>query len=353
MGLFRPNIKKMKNRGDIQGLVRILREHPEHTEWCLEALYALKDLGGAKELTEVLLESEGFPSLKVKMVEVLRDMGYTEGLRKATSLSGEAGIKAVEALGVLGDIEGLLQVLREAVTGEEAREVIFEVIAETIDQQVLVFLISRLLEDLKYGEPEDKLMALLILQNAFLEKRLPKIPSEVLEQTRSILAKIVSEWESTDLRVAFNALCTLIGMEATPEYLQPLIQISSALIDLLGPIIEKVPGQGIGLYLAVHDQTLRALSSFKNNDAAMAALEAIYEERLLAPPKVGDDVFQQMLAYSADKRKLRTLCALAALGHPNFRERMEYLVSRGKAPRVLVDLYGQATYDDLKSKIGD
>jgi len=357
MGVFGPNIKKMKNRGDVQGLVRILREHPGLG---LEALYALKDLGRAEELTEVLLEHAGNPFLKVKTVEVLCDMRYTEGLRKATGLPRfyeEAAVRAVEALGKLGDIDGLLQALRvESPAAEEAvRKAVFDVIAETIDRESLVLLICRLLEDLKYGELEDKLNALFILQDAILKKRMAEIPPEVLEQVRSILFQVANEYESADVRIAFTSLCALIEINAAPEYLQPLIQSSRAIVELIGPILDDEntnPTPGLGLYYTVYDQTLRALSSFKNDDRAMVALEAIYEGRLLAPPEVSLEFVQQILAHSAESRKLKALCALASLGHPDFRERMEYLVNRGKAPKVLIDSYGQATYDDLRSEIG-
>lgn len=101
MPLFGQNIKKMKDKGDVRGLIKSLEsDKPEIHSAAAEALIDLKDIQG---LAAVL--KEGNYKERSKAVGALRDVGSFEGLIEA--LKDDSRIIRIEVVQGLRDIKSV------------------------------------------------------------------------------------------------------------------------------------------------------------------------------------------------------------------------------------------------------
>jgi hypothetical protein len=90
--------------------------------------------------------------------------------------------------------------------------------------------------------------------------------------------------------------------------------------------------------LVIHEETLRTLSHFKGDKVAIDTAVKAYEGKLLRIP-------------SYTGRSKYAIYALAALGDHSTQKLLEDLVAKGVVPKIALDLYGKATYDEIKAQM--
>jgi len=303
MPLFGPDIKKMKEHGDIQGLI--------------------------KELQNKKYE------VRIDVVKALSELKCIEGLVKALE-NDMPGVRlaAVEALKETGDYEGM-----------------------TYASDILI-------QMLKYGTDEDKIEALTRIcgrsNSLFLTCWLGPTIADVLKNVvkSKLPLELVREallvetaGEKVHPVVRWYALIALVELgERSQGVLDELIKISDELVTFYDrkPDPDEdsfaIAGRTFLAY-SIKDETLRAISCFKGNPTATYAIIEALEGNFLAGRSKGEPSFD-------DKR---ILSALGALGDPATRERLGYLASYGdveakRLAKVALEYFGRATYDEIKAK---
>ena len=305
MPLFGPNIKKMKKQRDIHGLI--------------------------KELENKKYE------VRIEVVEALKDLRNVEGLSKALK-NDMPGVcfAACEALKEIGDPEGL-----------------------SLAAQFLIRM-------LKYGSNEDKIEAItricghintLFLTCWLGSNSIPEILKGVIKSKLPLeLVKDSLLLETSDENVhpvvRWYALIALVELgDRSSDILIELIELGDKLVTFYDR--EPEPDEeGFSLVMrtlfaiSIRDETLRALSHFKDNPIATSAVLSALEGQILAGRSKGEQRFE-------DKH---ILSALSALGDPSTRERLEYLATYGntevrRLARIALDLFGKATYDEIKARM--
>ena len=252
------------------------------------------------------------------------------------------------------DIEGLLMELGNS--NRKIRIDAIEALKEIGDSRSIEKISKDLINVLKYGESEDKEEAITIIQGRapscihFLipgeSKRveaLQRVSIKMsLETFRNALLEQVHQSQSGSTK--WYALIALVELgDRTDEVLLELIRFSDAWIKAL-EIKGSESTDGMGPLFAVvlgteaQEETLRALSCFKGSSEATESIIMAYEGKFLSTSDM-----------SVDKEK--AIYALAALGNPSSLERLEYLVSKGSAPKSLLDYFGRATYDQIKNMV--
>lgn len=305
MPLFGPNIKKMKEQGDIHGLM--------------------------KELENKKYE------VRIDVVEALKDLKNVEGLSKALK-NDMPGVcfAACEALKEIGDPEGL-----------------------SLAAQFLIKM-------LKYGSDEDKIEAItricghvntLFLTCWLGSSSAPEVLKSVikaklpLELVRDHLL-LETSYENVHPVVRWYALVALVELgDRSSDILTELIELGDKLVAFYDR--EPEPNEdSFGLVtrtffaISIKDETLRALSHFKNNPVVTSVVLSALEGQILAGRSKGEQHFD-------DKH---ILSALGAIGDPRTKERLEYLANYRDAEvrrlaRIALDLFGKATYDEIKARM--
>jgi len=363
MPLFGPNIKKMKERRDVEGLVRLASTSEKFTTR-IEAIKALRDLKRVEEL-RTLLSTGGPPVLNVgvEAVTALRDLGDAQGLLEALALPRgfhEVRMEAVKALRDLNEIRGLLEARRS--DDSEVSKAALEAIKAIRDRDSIHALVEALIEDLKYGEHSDKLAALdtirtIDLPSVVTSGRPKLVDEELIEPVKNVLFEILQQ-KTLSVPVAWSALVTLATIgDRRSEILRELISTSDTLMKAMVETAEaeEFSPASVGRAYHVHEETLKALSLFKGESLAADSIMTAYDESFLVCPEMRSLIAElspyereHFLEERSAEHKRKALYALAALGHPSTKDRLEYLVRRGKAPEVLIEFYGKATYDEIK-----
>jgi len=283
MPLFGPNVRKMKEKGDVEGLIKELNNKDSNAR--IEAVRALRDLNHVQGLTEGLKNDD--PQVRVESAEALKDIGSSTAM------------------------ESLAKIL---------------------------------VKTLKFGSKDDKIEALVIMQGhgvsyfwvdskirARIQKKLP------LDLIRSALLE-VAETDSYPL-VRWHALVALAELgERNDKILSQLIETSERLMAALD-------NYGLAAF-GIRTETLRALSFFRNNHAAVNAVVNALKGSVLVHKR-----YEEAGPFKEE------FYALGALGDPSTRELLEFWATRGVTPgkehiqksaQVALELFGIATFDEVE-----
>jgi hypothetical protein len=291
MPLFGPNIQKMKDKADIEGLSKLLYDSKRSHE----AVTALVELGYIERLTKELNSNN--PVVRVWIAKAIKEVNDPD----ATNALCNTLINELE----FGEIEEQI--------------VSITLIQGRAPEHFLSFALSN----------DDK------LEHALKEpgKRLN------LDTFRDALLGVVQPHRSG--AIIWYALIALAELgDRSQEVLSGLIEYSHAYINMLEI---EIDGPGVSALIMwilgeeVHEETLRALSCFRGNNKALDAIIKAYEGDFLSSPRISG-------------RQDYAIYALTALGDPSSKERLEYLISHGKAPNEAIELFGKATYDEIKTR---
>jgi 16S rRNA G966 N2-methylase RsmD len=292
MPLFGPSIEKMKEKRDIDGLVRALSDTKVRSE-AIKALVELKSI---------------------------------EGLIKAlNSDNAEVRIEVAETLKEIGD-PFALEVLIEALT----TALIYGEIEDQIEAITLI-----------QGRAPEEILEVVFADDPYRVKFLKQVKRKLSHETlRNALFAIVNSQESAGI-VVWYALLALIELgEYNDEVLNFFIEFTNKYLTMLEQVDESMRIAALRIGLAVHEETMRALSQFKGSKKAVDAIIKAYKGEFLRRPFT-----------SSEGRSKDAIYALIALGDPSAKTFLEYLVARGSVPKIALDLYGKATYDEIKAKL--
>jgi hypothetical protein len=295
MPLFGPSIEKMKEKGDIDGLVRALSNAKVRSE----AIKALVELKSKEGLIKALHSSD--PEVRIEVAETLKDIGDPF------------------ALEVLN--KAIINTLKFGKT-EEQVEVITLIQGRAPEGFLEQFLLGVFHADSKRVQA--------------LKKIKRKMNPEIF---RDALLEVV---EQGMLGVAWYALVALVELgDRHNKILHKLIEVGNLFLEELDQMRQEGSDEAIISFIwgmAVHEETLRALSYFRGNDIAADVIIKAYKGELLKRPGT-----------IGTSRK--AIYALAALGGPSAKEFLEYLVARGEVPKIALELCGKATYDEIKAQM--
>jgi hypothetical protein len=301
MPLFGPNIKKMKEQRDLQGLLRELQN--KKCEVRFEVVDALKELKEKNGLIEAL--KNDILGVRIKAAEALIEIGNSEGMNYATDF--------------------FVKMLKYG-RFEEKIEAIARICG--------------------HGNP---LFLALTISNEWLakslEKRKEKIP---LEMVRAQLLSETSK-EGTNPLVRWYALIALVELgDRSEEVIDELIEFSDKFVTFCEREASEYGFSPLTIAFlpeSIKEETLRALSYFKGNSKAIKAVVSASEGSFLAGSSKGEPSID-------DKRIIYTM---GALGDISLRERLEYVATYGKgdaqnAAKIALELFGKATYDEIKAR---
>lgn len=251
------------------------------------------------------------------------------------------------------DTEGLLRELDNS--DHKIRIDAIEALKEIGDPRSIDRITKKLINILEFGEPEDQAEAITIIQGRapdsisfFISgepKRidaLTKVHGKLsLEPFRNALLELVQKCKSGG--TVWYALVALAELgDRSDEVLLMLIEFSDEWIKTLDKQIDATGGAGPiiawSLGKSANKETLRALSYYKGTGEATEAIIKAYEGDLLSSPRISGD-------------KKNAVYALAALGDPSTLERLEYLVSQGSAPNIILDFFGKANFEQIEDMV--
>jgi hypothetical protein len=285
----------------------------------------------------------------------MKEKGDIDGLVKALS-NTKVRNEAIKALVELRSKEGLIKALNS--DNAEVRIEVAEALKDIEDSYLLEALIRALTTALIYGETEDQIEAITIIQGRapeeFLEQflfgvfhgdskrvqALKKLKKKMnLETFRDVLLEVVKQGK---LGVAWYALVALVELgDRRNEVLHELIRVSDLFLEDLDRMRQEEPDEAIISFvwgMTVHEETLRALSYFRGSKVAADTAVKAYENELLRIP-------------GSTGKSRYAIYALIALGDLSAQGFLEYLVARGMVPKIALELYGKATYDEIKTQM--
>lgn len=235
-----------------------------------------------------------------------------------------------------------------------------EALKELGDPEALENLTKVLLNILKYGKNEDKVEAIALIcghgtykflvpalscddkRAKALEKVQKRIPVELVRD--ALIAEVANEVDNPLVR--WYALLALVELgDRSSEILNVLVSSSE---NLMNELDEPGEESGLGFWrsllaLSIREETLRALSYFRDNPIARDAVIDALEGRFLAGRSKGELWLHH------------EFYALGALADPTTRERLEYWAAYKdddvrKRARMALEFFGTSTYDEIKEK---
>ena len=264
--------------------------------------------------------------------------------------------EAIKALVELKSKEGLIKALYSS--DPEVRIEVAETLKDIGDPSTLEVLNKAIINTLKFGKTEEQVEVITLIQGRapeeFLEQflfgvfhadskrvqALKKIKRKMnLEIFRDALLEVV---EQGKLGVAWYALVALVELgDRRKKILHKLIEVGNLFLEELDQMRQEGPDEAIISFvwgMAVHEETLRALSYFRGDKIAVDTAVKAYKGELLRIPGITG-------------KSRYAIYALIALGDPSTKEFLEHLVSGGRVPRIALELYGKATYDEIKAQL--
>ena len=268
------------------------------------------------------------------------------------------------------DIEGLTQIVSKN-DDPKARILAAQALKEIGDEKGIEALSNILINTIKFGEDKDTIEAMIIIQGRKPESLLKFTFSsdERIEALKNItgpiklhyvqdaLDEVIKEKKQNRSTIWF-ALLTLIELgDRREETLKTLIQnskVTTKSVDFFlnsdsDTVYRYVIANQINCLI---EQTIRALSYFKDNPLSIELLIKALDSEFLHGSYVHPNYSHPYLHVKEED----SICALGAIGNPIQRERLEYMENRGsesirKVAKVALELYGRATYDEIKLKI--
>ncbi len=255
-------------------------------------------------------------------------------------------IEAVKALGELKNIEGLIEALYTGT--KDVTITSAELLKDINDPKAIDNLNKKLISFLKYGDLEEQIEAISLIQGRYpvwfmisclenwgeIEEVFKKVKKKMnLEPFREPLIGVVKQE-----RYYPCMWYSLIGLIELGDRSNRVLNL---LIDISQKWFQKLQDQRslitFGASTSLPEETLRALSYFRNNKSVTELTINALNDKFLGASKIN------------------AIYALGALGDPSEMERLEYIAkydteSNKKAARIALDLYGKATYDEIKLK---
>jgi hypothetical protein len=298
MPLFGPNIEKMKEKRDVNGLVRALSDAKVRSE----AIKALVELKCVEELIKAL-----------------------------NSDNAEVRIEVAETLKEIGD-PYVLEVLNEHLTNTlefygSKHHLRFNEIKQLIEVIIII-----------QGRAPENLLNLLFQDDPLRIKALKKVKKKMdLENFKKPLIIFIVECDNWLARWYATLALFELG-DRDNEFLHAFIKASEEYLEYLTQSKGEAAVYAPMFGLVIHEETLRTLSHFKGDKVAIDAAVKAYEGKLLRIP-----------GYTG--RSKYAIYALVALGDHSTQKLLEDLVAKGVVPKIALDLYGKATYDEIKAQM--
>lgn len=225
---------------------------------------------------------------------------------------------------------------------------------------------TEIAKKLKYGSADDKLEAItlarrkvdeLFLTCCFDQETANKIKIRVrkvepfsdseLKEIKSALLELLASGK--DVLACWYAAVTLVDIDHLSDSLmEALWTAGNQLMTWLAQKGEKEPSSltYAAVALPVIEDTIRALSSFKDFPAAGEKIKECLEGKAL----LGRQERQEYLRQNA-------LYAFGAIGNEEYRDIIEYWAEYGKgdekkAAKAALELWGKGSYDDIKKLAG-
>ncbi len=341
MPLFGPNIKKLKERGNIQELLNELKNKN--------------------------------PEIRVEVVKALTELGHIDGLVEA--MENDFPIVCIESTRSLGKLRNV-GVLADAVLKSNKPEVRIsaaQILKDIGDNDSVAALVNAFTTMMRFGDWEDQVEMMMVISGristsfakmAFMTDRQEALnnirgPAMELRHFQGLLDKVIAEGK--DPFSKWFALLTLIELgDRRDEILQTLTSFSTSYTNKVDSALEAKRGQSdFSLYVVANEtnclirETMRALAFFKGNATAAEIVIKILDGDLLCGSYIHESYSHP---YLHPGRQENAICALGALGDSTTRERLEYLAARGnsierKCAAVALACFGKANYDEIKSRV--
>lgn len=267
------------------------------------------------------------------------------------------------------DVEGLTQIVSKN-DDTEARVLAAQALKK-IGKKGINALSNSLKNTIKFGKTNDAIEAMIMMQghvdhlerNSYYDLSMFLV-SERIIPLRDLSVPIKLQYvqnldeiiKEKDWQLIWFALLTLIELgDRREETLEKLIENSKKYIKLMDQKLTETKG---GDYMLIAnrvnfliEQTIRALSYFRNSSKSREHLLKALDGEFLMGSYI--HLNQDNPYLHVDKED--TICALGAVGDPNLKDRLEYIANRGnkdvqKTASTAIELYGKATYDEIKEK---
>ncbi len=266
------------------------------------------------------------------------------------------------------DIKGLAQLVSKN-DNPKVRVSAAQILKDMGDKEAIEALTNVLLTTIRFGEEKDQIEAMIVIQGrvptslmkyTFLEDRTEALkkahgPLE-LHHVQDPLDEVIKEKKHSFISQWF-ALLTLVELgDRREEVLKNLISFSTLYTKATDSTLKT--NSKLSMYLIANqvncliEETVRALTSFRGNAIARDTIIKIQDGELFHGSYVHPSYSHPYLYV----RQEDSICALGAIGDPSERGRLEYIANRGsksirKAAKVALELYGKATYDEIKAKV--
>jgi HEAT repeat protein len=301
MPLFGPNIKKMKEKGDIQSLTKELTN--KNPTIRVEAAEALKSIDDPKAVAVV-----------TKYISDLLRFGERDDQIEAILLIQARAPEHFLPINV--DPKRV----QKKLSLEPFRDALFEVIKRHKSAVSVWYALIALIE---LGDRSHKVLNGLI---EFTKTWLANLDTEGIEGAPTwALAKSINE-------ETLRALSYFKGNQTA-----------------VNAVIDALEGKLFGSYVS-EDETSKAILRIIDKDLKYA------EDRVKQGDEAAKTVLEVFHRSTFNEVKIKSaIYALGALGDQSTRERLEYLASRGsesirKSVKVALEFFGKATYDEIKAK---
>ena len=369
MPIFGSNIERMKEKGDIQGLLRELKNRDiRRRVEVVKALTAIGHLEGLRHAT-----SNDSREVRIHATAALGELRSLDALTQTllTSDKPEIHVTAAQALKSIGTrdaIDRLAQVFLKS-DRQGVRLASAEALKSIGSKEAMEALIQQLASMIRLGDPNDQIEAMIVMQGRFhpdcVEEQfiaeLHKISQNVQESielhwVQGLLDEVIEAGKHPVSK--WVALLTLVELgDRRDEVLKELVKHSSSYTKACDRRIEAEPETthdvAASIVLAhrtnhLIEETMRALAAFRGNATATQMVMRVLEGHLLRG--ICSD------SYLHRSYEENAICALGALGDPEAYQRLEYLAARGtgsvrRCAEVALANIGQATYDEIKAKV--
>jgi len=311
--LFGPNIKKMEEKGDIQGLLETTKNDSRDVR--IKATEALGKLQNIDALTQALLKSDK-PEVRVTAAQALKGIGSKDAM------------------------EALTKTLSTSMR-----------LTESDDDQIEAMIIMQ-------GRAPAAFMEVAFLSDREDALKNAQEPIQ-LHWVQGLLGELVQTGRSVFSK--WFALLTLAELgDRRDEVLHGLIDQSVTVTKAIDRLLDEHAGRDDFLNYALAanktnrliDETMRAVALFRGDASATQFILRVFDGEVLRGSYVH---FSQTHPYLHPEHKENAIYALGALGDLTMREKLEYLASRGgyltRYATIALDNFGKATFDEIKARI--
>jgi hypothetical protein len=297
-------------------------------------------------------------------INKMRETGDVQGLKQLLKNNNSTiRLEAVRSLGAINGVEALSQALANDNLGVrlEAAEIM-----KNIGGEALTLLCKHLVSELKLGKTEHQMEALIKMQgrvphgsfvmsffspdawSIFEKIRFSgKLPLDLLlnafggvDDPAGVLMRSLGK--ESELIVGWFGFVTLAELGARNRPVpRMLVYYAEEYLTWSGETGAGASLAGAPAESSVRRETVRALSYFVDDDFALESIIKVSRRNLLSS------------GYQKPKLNPRyAICALGALGRPEAKQHLEFFATRGEederaAARIALELFGRASFDEI------